>query len=93
LPAKQLLKHHIERVLEVARVYQYETLILGVWGCSACGGDSADTAANFLAALEGEFLGFLYSVMFAITEWSLERRFRSTLPRNSWQTNPITRNR
>jgi len=75
LPARQLLKQRIHRVLEIARAYQYETLVLGAWGCGAFGGDPADTAADFHAALEGEFTGAFSTVVFAITDWSPERRF------------------
>ena len=75
LPARELLKQRIHRVLEIARAYQYKSLVLGAWGCGAFGGDPADTAADFHAALEGEFSGAFSTVVFAITDWSPERRF------------------
>ena len=70
-----LLQKRIHRVLEVATAYGYEALVLGAWGCGAFGNDTYRTACDFRSALEGEFAGHFSDVVFAITDWSPERRF------------------
>ncbi len=70
-----LLRQRIDRVLDIARAYGYDTLVLGAWGCGAFGNDPITTARDFRAALEGDFRGSFREVVFAITDWSPERRF------------------
>lgn len=70
-----LLQARIRRVLDVARAFGYDTLVLGAWGCGAFGNDAARTARDFRAALE-EMAGEPFrEVVFAIADWSPERRF------------------
>lgn len=71
----ELLERRISRVLAIARAHAYDTLVLGAWGCGAFGNDPARTARDFRAALEGEFSGAFREVVFAITDWSAERRY------------------
>ena len=70
-----LLQQRIHRVLAVARAYEYDTLVLGAWGCGAFGNDIQRTAADFRAALEGEFSEVFEEVLFAITDWSEGRDY------------------
>ena len=49
--------------------------MLGAWGCGAFGNDVERTAKDFRQTLEGEFEGAFSQVVFAITDWSEERRF------------------
>lgn len=70
-----LLQERIHRVLAIAHAYGYESLVLGAWGCGAFGNDPWRTARDFRTALEGEFNGAFREVIFAITDWSEERRF------------------
>jgi uncharacterized protein (TIGR02452 family) len=70
-----LLQQRIHRILAVARAYDYETLVLGAWGCGAFRNDPLRTARDFRHALEGEFCGVFSKVVFAIADWSPERRF------------------
>lgn len=70
-----LLQRRISRVLAIARAYGYPALVLGAWGCGAFGNDPERTARDFRSALEGEFDGSFADVVFAITDWSPERRF------------------
>jgi uncharacterized protein (TIGR02452 family) len=70
-----LLRERVHRVLAVARAYGYDTLILGAWGCGAFGNDPERTAADFREALEGEFRGAFSKIIFAITDWSDDRKF------------------
>ncbi|RMF58961.1 MAG: TIGR02452 family protein, partial [Calditrichaeota bacterium] len=70
-----LLQRRIHRVLAIARAYGYAALVLGAWGCGAFGNDPHRTARDFRQALETEFDGAFSDVVFAITDWSPERRF------------------
>lgn len=70
-----LLHRRIHRVLAIARAYGHSALVLGAWGCGAFGNDPLRTARDFRDALEGEFAGAFSDVVFAITDWSPERRY------------------
>lgn len=70
-----LLQQRIARVLAVAAAYGYDTLVLGAWGCGAFGNDPERTARDFRAALEGPAGHAFRHVVFAIADWSAERRF------------------
>jgi uncharacterized protein (TIGR02452 family) len=70
-----LLRQRIYRVLSIARAFGYESLVLGAWGCGAFGNDPHRTAADFKEAFETEFAGAFSTIIFAITDWSEERRF------------------
>ena len=70
-----LLAERIRRVLAITRAYRYDALVLGAWGCGAFGNDASRTAMDFKAALTGEFAGAFREVVFAIADWSAERRF------------------
>jgi uncharacterized protein (TIGR02452 family) len=73
--ARVLLKSRINRVLAVARAYGFTELVLGAWGCGAFHNDPATTAEDFLEAIEGPFSGAFREIVFAITDWSPERKF------------------
>jgi len=70
-----LLQKRISRVLAVASAYGYQALVLGAWGCGAFANDAHRTALDFRKALETEFRGTFSDVVFAVTDWSPERRF------------------
>lgn len=70
-----LLGARIRRVLAAAEAYGYEALVLGAWGCGAFGNDPLRTARDFGEALSGPFRGAFGELVFAITDWSPERRF------------------
>ncbi len=72
--AGDLLQRRINRVLQVARAFGYDGLVLGAWGCGAFGGDPDRTAQDFHSALAGKFDGAFAEVVFAIADWSPERR-------------------
>jgi len=69
-----LLERRIHRVLGIARAHAFDTLVLGAWGCGAFENDPRRTAADFRRALENEFCGAFHRVVFAIADWSPERR-------------------
>jgi uncharacterized protein (TIGR02452 family) len=68
-----LLQRRIHRVLDIAKAYEYKSLVLGAWGCGAFGNDPVRTATDFRSSLENEFDGVFSDVIFAITDWSSER--------------------
>lgn len=71
----ELLRRRIRRVLAIAQAYQHPSLVLGAWGCGAFGNDPRQTAMDFRDALETDFSGAFAEVVFAVTDWSPERRF------------------
>lgn len=73
--ARDLLRRRIQRVLAILAAYEYEAVILGAWGCGAFGCDPHSTATDFLTALRGPFGGAFRHVVFAVTDWSPQRRF------------------
>lgn len=70
-----LLRKRIFRVLAVASGYGHESLVLGAWGCGAFENDAYRTARDFREALETDFKGYFADVVFAVTDWSPQRRF------------------
>jgi uncharacterized protein (TIGR02452 family) len=73
--ASYLLEQRIHRVLAVAAAYGYAALVLGAWGCGAFANDPRRTAIAFRQALEHEYSGAFSEVVFAIADWSAERKF------------------
>jgi uncharacterized protein (TIGR02452 family) len=73
--AGDLLNQRIHRVLAIAQAYGFSALVLGAWGCGAFGHDPRRTALDFRYALEVRFDGAFSEVVFAITDWSPERKF------------------
>ena len=65
----------LNRVLAVARAYGFTELVLGAWGCGAFRNDPGTTAEDFREAIEGPFSGAFKEIVFAITDWSPERKF------------------
>ena len=70
-----LLHKHIHRVLAIARAFGHSSLVLGAWGCGAFENDPHQAAQDFRDALENEFRGAFCDIVFAITDWSSERKF------------------
>jgi uncharacterized protein (TIGR02452 family) len=70
-----LLQRRIHRVLAIAQAYGYDALVLGAWGCGAFENDPHRTAADFRSALETDYRGAFAHVVFAVTDWSPQRRF------------------
>ena len=61
-------------MLSIAQAFGYSTLVLGAWGCGAFGNDPSCTAVDFRRALENDSCGAFSEIVFAITDWSLERK-------------------
>jgi len=73
--AGDLLQKRIHRVLAIAQSYGHSATVLGAWGCGAFANDPHRTAADFREALENDFSGAFSDIVFAITDWSPERKF------------------
>ncbi len=70
-----IMADRIERLLSVAAAHGYQSLVLGAWGCGAFRNDPTLTAEAFRDLLTGTFDGVFSDVVFAISDWSGERRF------------------
>ena len=70
-----LLQQRIHRVLAIARAYGYTALVLGAWGCGVFANDPHRTALDFRQALETTYSGAFSDIVFAISDWSPERKF------------------
>lgn len=65
----------ILKVLSIGRRHGHDSIVLGAWGCGAFGNDGREIAGLFHRALEENFKGSYRQVVFAIVDWSRERRF------------------
>ena len=73
--AGMLLRRRIHRVLAIAQAYEHSALVLGAWGCGAFRNDPQRTAVDFRQALLNEYRGAFSDIVFAIADWSPERKF------------------
>jgi uncharacterized protein (TIGR02452 family) len=72
---RETMAGRIDRVLAIAAAQGHSHLILGAWGCGAFGNDPHVIASLFQTALLGPYAGAFAEVVFAIVDWSKERRF------------------
>jgi len=72
-----LLGQKILRVLDIASAFQYSALVLGAWGCGAYENDPYQTALDFHHTISWAMSGHFSDVIFAISDWSADRRFLS----------------
>ena len=77
--ARALLQRRIFRILSIAQSKGFGSLVLGAWGCGAFGNNPHRTALDFREALESDFSGMFSDIVFAIADWSPERRFLGPL--------------
>lgn len=69
------MRTRIHRVLEIAYAYGYRSLVLGAWGCGAYHNDPVAVARFFRDALTQKYLGVFEEAVFAISDWSPDRRY------------------
>src|SRR5215510_7760569 len=67
---RRALQSRINKVLSVAATQGYDTIILGAWGCGVFKNDPREVAAQFQAALSGDFAGVFQLVYFAVLDRS-----------------------
>jgi uncharacterized protein (TIGR02452 family) len=72
---RDAMESRIAKVLTIAAIHGHEALVLGAWGCGVFGNDGYEIAELFLVALDGPFAGRFSKIVFAVTDWSPERRF------------------
>lgn len=65
----------ILKVLSIGLLHGHGSIVLGAWGCGAFGNDSMEIAGLFRRALEDKFKNTYQCVVFAILDWSEEKRF------------------
>ena len=65
----------ILKVLSVGIAHGHNSIVLGAWGCGAFGNDGDDMAQLFRRALNENFRGSYQRIVFAIVDWSTDRRF------------------
>ena len=65
----------ILKVLSVGIIHGHHSIVLGAWGCGAFGNDGYDMALLFRKALNENFRGSYQRIVFAIVDWSTDRRF------------------
>jgi uncharacterized protein (TIGR02452 family) len=65
----------IIKVVAIGILHGHDTIVLGAWGCGAFGNDAYEIAGLFERALQNNFQGAYRQVIFAIVDWSAEKRF------------------
>ncbi len=73
--ADRVMRERVDRALAIAALHGHRHLVLGAWGCGVFGNDPAVVADAFQGALEGSMSGAFDEVVFAVLDWSEERRF------------------
>lgn len=71
----RVMAERVERALAICAAEGHTHLVLGAWGCGVFANDPAVVARAFRAELEGRFAGAFEEVVFAVLDWSPERRF------------------
>ena len=72
---REAMETRVAKVLAIAAIHRHEALVLGAWGCGVFGNDGREIAELFRVALTGPFAKTFSKVIFAVTDWSPERRF------------------
>ncbi len=72
---RNAMERRIRKVLSIAAAHGHEALVLGAWGCGVFGNDTEEVAELFHRALAYHFQGVFAKVLFAVLDWSEERRF------------------
>ena len=69
------MESRILKVLSVWLLNGHASIVLRAWGCGAFGNDPHEIAKLFRRALVQNFTGAYARVVFAIVDWSTERKF------------------
>lgn len=71
----RVMAERVTRVLAIAAAEGHRHLVLGAWGCGVFANDPKVVARAFRGDLHGAFAGVFDEVVFAVLDWSDERRF------------------
>ncbi|MFO0643639.1 MAG: TIGR02452 family protein [Polyangiaceae bacterium] len=69
------MRARVTRSLAVAALHGHTKLVLGAWGCGVFGNDPKVVADAYADELAGAYAGVFEEVVFAVLDWSPERRF------------------
>jgi uncharacterized protein (TIGR02452 family) len=69
------MRERVRKVLHVMAGHGHDAAVLGAWGCGVFRNDPQVIADLFREALATRFAGVLRRVVFAILDWSEEKRF------------------
>lgn len=69
------MDRRIDRALAIAAEHGHRRLVLGAWGCGVFRNDPRYVAGSFARALGGSAKGVFDEIVFAVLDWSPERRF------------------
>lgn len=72
---RSAMRRRVHLVLTLAAAYEHEALVLGAWGCGVFRNDGQEIAELFHDALAHHFRGAFSRVIFAVLDWSAEKRF------------------
>lgn len=72
---KRVMRARVARALAVCANEGHRHLVLGAWGCGVFANEPIVVARAFGAELDGTFAGAFDEVVFAVLDWSAERRF------------------
>jgi uncharacterized protein (TIGR02452 family) len=69
------MRRRIHKVLSLGVSHGHDAIVLGAWGCGAFRNDGNEIADLFHKALSENFKGAYRWVIFAVVDWSPEKRF------------------
>lgn len=69
------MRHRIDKVLHIMAGHGHDAAVLGAWGCGVFRNDPEIIADLFREALAARFAGVFRRVVFAVLDWSAEKRF------------------
>lgn len=72
---RRVMAERVRRVLAICVQKGERELVLGAWGCGVFKNDPDVVARAFAKELAGDFAGAFDEVVFAVLDWSEERRF------------------
>ena len=72
---QRVMAERVRRVLAISAQIGARDLVLGAWGCGVFRNDPTVVAKAFATELAGDFAGAFEEVVFAVLDWSEERRF------------------
>jgi uncharacterized protein (TIGR02452 family) len=69
------MRERIRKVLAVGLLHGHDAIVLGAWGCGAFGNDGHQIARLFREHIEGEFRDAYRRIVFAVVDWSGDKRY------------------